>query len=149
MVRVLALHGYAQSAEIFKKKVSLPSWTLYIVPLTSGHLDECNQEIMWQEHRFWFVLSYASPIVLTIFASLVFLDAPILLKPADMPQSAGTAQALDTIQAPPDEPELQPRAWWKANSDKTVYYHVPETMEYMRNYLKNEKFDVSATLNRS
>ncbi|KAG8737635.1 hypothetical protein FRC10_007977 [Ceratobasidium sp. 414] len=80
MIRVLALHGYAQSAEIFKKK------------------------------------------------------------PADMPQSA-SAQALDTIQAPPEEPELQPRAWWRANREKTEYYGVTETAEYLRNYLKDQRFN--------
>lgn len=71
----------------------------------------------------------------------VFLDAPILLQPADLPQNFASAQALDTIQAPPDEPELQPRAWWRANLDKSIYYQVPETIEYLRDYLKDQKFN--------
>ncbi|KAF8601699.1 FSH1-domain-containing protein [Ceratobasidium sp. AG-I] len=105
MVRVLALHGYAQSAEIFKKKMSAVR-------------KACGKNV-----------------------DFVFLDAPIMLKPADMPNSASNVQALDTIQAAPDEPELQPRAWWTVNSDKSVYYHLPETVEYLKNYLKNERFD--------
>ncbi|KAG9077350.1 hypothetical protein FS749_010772 [Ceratobasidium sp. UAMH 11750] len=104
MIRVLALHGYAQSAEIFKKKMS-------------AIRKSCGKNI-----------------------EFVFLDAPILLQPADMPQSA-SAQALDTIQAPPDEPELQPRAWWRANREKTEYYGVSATVAYLRNYLKDQRFN--------
>ncbi|KAG8687381.1 hypothetical protein FRC09_013520, partial [Ceratobasidium sp. 395] len=58
-----------------------------------------------------------------------------------MPQSFSSAQALDTIQAPPEEPELQPRAWWRANREKTEYYGVPETVEYIRDYLKDQRFN--------
>jgi hypothetical protein len=75
--------------------------------------------------------------------TVVFLDAPILLQPADLPQSAASVQALDSIQAPPEEPELQPRAWWRANTDKSTYFGVPQTMEYLKNYLKDQKFNVS------
>ncbi|CUA75838.1 hypothetical protein RSOLAG22IIIB_12040 [Rhizoctonia solani] len=98
MIRILALHGYAQSGEIFKKKESKRS-------------------------------------------PLVFLDAPILLQPADMPQNFASAEALDTVKAPPEEPELQPRAWWRANLDKTEYYYVPETIAYLKNYLKDQRFN--------
>ncbi|KAF8740513.1 Serine hydrolase (FSH1), partial [Rhizoctonia solani] len=58
-----------------------------------------------------------------------------------MPQSFASVEALDTVKAPPEEPELQPRAWWRANSDRTVYYHVPETIEYLKNYLKDQRFN--------
>ena len=69
-----------------------------------------------------------------------------MLKPSDIPTFARNPQALDTIQAPPDKPELQPRGWWTVNSDETVYYHLPETMKYLKNYLKDERFDVSTVL---
>ncbi|KAF8756532.1 Serine hydrolase (FSH1) [Rhizoctonia solani] len=72
----------------------------------------------------------------------VFLDAPVLLQPADLPQSFASVEALDTVKAPPEEPELQPRAWWRANLDRTVYYHVPETIEYLKNYLKDQRFNL-------
>lgn len=105
MVRVLALHGYAQSAEIFKKKMSVIR-------------KACGKNV-----------------------EFVFVDAPILLQPTDMPQMSTSAQALDTIQASPEEPELQPRAWWRANQEKTQYYGVPQTVEYLRDYLKGQRFD--------
>lgn len=105
MIRILVLHGYAQSAEIFKKKMSVIR-------------KACGSNV-----------------------EFVFLDAPILLQPADMPQSTGSVQALDSIQAPPEEPELQPRAWWRANREKSIYYGVPQTMEYLRDYLKDQKFN--------
>ncbi|CAE6346996.1 unnamed protein product [Rhizoctonia solani] len=106
MIRILALHGYAQSAEIFRKKMGVLR-------------KACGKNV-----------------------EFVFLDAPILLQPVDMPQSAASVEALDTVKAPPEEPELQPRAWWRANSDKTDYYHVPETIEYLKNYLKDQKFNL-------
>ncbi|CCO37155.1 hypothetical protein BN14_11307 [Rhizoctonia solani AG-1 IB] len=105
MIRILALHGYAQSAEIFKKKMGVLR-------------KACGKNV-----------------------EFVFLDAPILLQPVDMPQTFASAEALDTVKAPPEEPELQPRAWWRANSDKTDYYHVPETIDYLKNYLKDQKFN--------
>ncbi|KAG8679306.1 large subunit of alpha-aminoadipate reductase, partial [Ceratobasidium sp. 423] len=74
-------------------------------------------------------------------AGAVFLDAPIMLQPVDMPGGIASAEALDTIKAAPEEPELQPRAWWRANQDKTVYYHVAETIEYLKNYLKDQRFN--------
>ncbi|KEP48528.1 serine hydrolase [Rhizoctonia solani 123E] len=104
MIRILALHGYAQSGEIFKKKMGVLR-------------KACGKNI-----------------------EFVFLDAPILLQPADMPQAFASVEALDTVKAPPEEPELQPRAWWRASQDKSVYYHVPETIEYLKNYLKDQRF---------
>ncbi|QRW25190.1 hypothetical protein RhiXN_07139 [Rhizoctonia solani] len=105
MIRILALHGYAQSAEIFKKKMGVLR-------------KACGKNV-----------------------EFVFLDAPVLLQPADLPQSFASVEALDTVKAPPEEPELQPRAWWRANLDRTVYYHVPETIEYLKNYLKDQRFN--------
>ncbi|KAF8601701.1 hypothetical protein BDV93DRAFT_524636 [Ceratobasidium sp. AG-I] len=105
MVRVLALHGYGQSAEIFKQKMNA---------ITKA----CGKDV-----------------------EFVFLDAPIMLNPADLLDVNGSAQAFDTIEAPPDMPELQPRAWWTGNSDETVYYRLPEMTRYLKNYLKNERFD--------
>ncbi|CAE6437446.1 unnamed protein product [Rhizoctonia solani] len=105
MIRILALHGYGQSGEIFKKKMGVLR-------------KACGKNV-----------------------EFVFLDAPIMLQPADMPQGVASVEALDTIKAAPEEPELQPRAWWKANPDRTVYYHLPETIEYLKNYLKDQRFN--------
>lgn len=105
MIRILALHGYAQSGEIFKKKMGVLR-------------KACGKNV-----------------------EFVFLDAPILLQPVDMPQGIASVEGLDTVKAAPEEPELQPRAWWRANSDKSVYYHVPETIEYLKNYLKDQRFN--------
>ncbi|CAE6424845.1 unnamed protein product [Rhizoctonia solani] len=105
MIRILALHGYAQSGEIFKKKMS-------------ALRKACGENI-----------------------EFVFLDAPILLQPVDMPQSSASVEALDTVKAPPEESELQPRAWWRGNQDKNGYHHIPETIEYLKNFLKDQRFN--------
>jgi hypothetical protein len=97
---------------------------------------------MWQKYR----IRYTVPFLLPVHsnASVVFLDAPILLQPGEVPEWATSLQALDSIQAPLGEPGLQPRAWWLANVGGTICHHVPQTMEYLGNYLKDQKFNVSS-----
>lgn len=85
----------------------------------------------------------------------VFLDAPHILQPIDVALDFGT------IERPPEpeqvdpaaevDPETIPRAWWRANDDKTVYRGVDETLVYVRDFLKKEvaskgPFDVSISL---
>lgn len=76
----------------------------------------------------------------------VFLDAPHILQPVDLvglssnsnPQA--TLEALDSAAEP--DPTLAPRAWWKVNEDRTVAYGLEETLELLRDVLKEQKFNV-------
>lgn len=74
-----------------------------------------------------------------------FLDAPHILQPVDLvglssnsnPQA--TLEALDSAAEP--DPTLAPRAWWKVNEDRTVAYGLEETLELLRDVLKEQKFN--------
>ncbi|KAG8939116.1 hypothetical protein FRC00_014173, partial [Tulasnella sp. 408] len=39
--------------------------------------------------------------------------------------------------------ELTPRAWWRANEDKTVYWGTDESVEYVKKLMVEQQFDVS------
>ncbi|KAF5375540.1 hypothetical protein D9615_009143 [Tricholomella constricta] len=68
---------------------------------------------------------------------LVFIDAPIILQPVDIPGSTSQSSesSLNT------DPTLTPRTWWKDNPDKTVAYGLKESIEAVRDVLKTRKFD--------
>jgi len=79
---------------------------------------------------------------------LVFIDAPHILQPADLPgpisQSPDTnlasLGAVEVANADVD-PTLTPRAWWKVNPDKTAAYGLRESIEAIRDILKSQRFD--------
>ncbi|KAF5382726.1 hypothetical protein D9615_002988 [Tricholomella constricta] len=75
----------------------------------------------------------------------VFIDAPHILQPADIPgSSSGTSLAsfgaAEAANADTD-PTLTPRAWWKVNTDRTVAYGLRESIEVARDVLKTRNFD--------
>jgi hypothetical protein len=78
-----------------------------------------------------------------LISRLVYVDGPHILV-APEPQSN-----LVSIDRPPpttiDDPELLPRAWWRANEERTTYFGVDESLTFLREFLqKQEKpFDVS------
>ena len=67
----------------------------------------------------------------------VFLDAPHILQPVDLPEDISS---LDRpAPTPMDDPLLIPRAWWRANEDRTVYSGVDESLIYVRDFLKAQE----------
>lgn len=70
---------------------------------------------------------------------IVFLDAPIVLSPADL-QFFGTKN-LDPSQkeASTDDETLVPRAWWRANDTNTKYLGFQETLNYIRDFLASQE----------
>jgi hypothetical protein len=59
--------------------------------------------------------------------------------------------ALESLGAPEaanadKDPSLMPRAWWKANAEKTKANGLAESLEYVKQVLKGRKFDVSSEL---
>ncbi|KAG6885046.1 hypothetical protein C0993_006373 [Termitomyces sp. T159_Od127] len=67
---------------------------------------------------------------------VVFIDAPHVLRPADLPGSSAAsfcaAEATSTVA----DPTLTPRAWWKVNPDKTASYGLSESLAFIRDILK-------------
>ncbi|KIJ41081.1 hypothetical protein M422DRAFT_75668 [Sphaerobolus stellatus SS14] len=73
----------------------------------------------------------------------VFLDAPTVLLVSDLPgHSLEWLQAAEA-NAAPSEPDdaLTPRAWWRANEDKTTYYGLEQSIELVRETLKKTRFN--------
>lgn len=74
---------------------------------------------------------------------LVFLDAPLVLQPADL-FGASTAD-LGASEANADDPTLTPRGWYKHSLDKTKAIGLDESLLLLRDTLKERKFDVRLT----
>ncbi|KAJ7120956.1 serine hydrolase FSH [Mycena epipterygia] len=72
----------------------------------------------------------------------VFLDAPIILQPADLfgsspsttttPDALGASEAIEMNEA---------RAWWTWNPNRTEAIGLPETLRVIRDILKTRTFD--------
>ena len=74
----------------------------------------------------------------------MFLDAPIVLHPVDLADAFGTdLSSLGASEASQEDPALLPRGWWKANKDRTSSEGLESTVEYLRDTVKDQKFDVS------
>ncbi|KAI0067570.1 FSH1-domain-containing protein [Artomyces pyxidatus] len=82
---------------------------------------------------------------------LVFVDAPIVLHPVDMPSAFGSAsnespESLAAFGAPEasataDDPKLTPRAWWKTNAARTVVAGLEESLDFLKSVLQGQHFD--------
>lgn len=70
----------------------------------------------------------------------------MILAPSDMEgfQSETTIAQMQRLSE--SAPELTPRAWWRASDDRTVYRGAEETIEYIKDLMMKEQFDVSALM---
>lgn len=77
----------------------------------------------------------------------MFIDAPHILRPADIPGSAPqmSETGLNATEASifDSDPSAAPRAWWKVNEDKTIAYGLRESVEAIRDLLHGRKFDLN------
>ena len=70
----------------------------------------------------------------------VFIDAPHVLVPADLPgHSLEWLQAAEANAAHTDD-SLTPRGWWRTNPEKTVCYGLQETLISLRDTLRGTTF---------
>ncbi|KAL0955690.1 hypothetical protein HGRIS_001914 [Hohenbuehelia grisea] len=70
-----------------------------------------------------------------------FFDAPIVLHPVDLSTFAANPQASLEALKSVDDPSATPRAWWRANDERTRAFGLEITLERLRDLLKREKFD--------
>lgn len=76
---------------------------------------------------------------------MVFIDAPIILQPIDLDgdpsnvslNSFGASEA----NAASSDPALTPRAWWKANPERTTAHGLEESLMVLRDVLTRDRFD--------
>jgi len=72
----------------------------------------------------------------------VFLNAPNTLEPSDIPgHTLQLLQAAESFASTETDDSLTPRAWWRANEDKTVYYGLEGSLELFKEVLSKNKFD--------
>lgn len=82
----------------------------------------------------------------------VFVDAPYVLKPADLVWSVNQVQELGlraevqaneaSMEAEAD-PSLTPRAWWAPDPERKRAVGIEEGILSLREVLQNNRFDVS------
>ncbi|KAG8957519.1 hypothetical protein FRC03_010066 [Tulasnella sp. 419] len=74
---------------------------------------------------------------------LTFVDGPIILAQADMEgfQSANTISSL--LENAQTSPESTPRAWWRANADRTLYEGIETSVRSIRELMtrSEHRFD--------
>ncbi|KAJ7165038.1 FSH1-domain-containing protein [Mycena filopes] len=70
----------------------------------------------------------------------VFVDAPMILKPADL-FGASSPAALDASEAGGVLPGSEARAWWTWSDHKTEAIGLPESLAFIRDVLKARRFD--------
>ncbi|KIJ15528.1 hypothetical protein PAXINDRAFT_169001 [Paxillus involutus ATCC 200175] len=101
--KVLMLHGYAQNASIFSKRL--------------GALRKAMGKDI----------------------EMVFIDGPVVLQPVDL--DGPTANALGASEVTTADPTLTPRAWWKANPDRTVASGLEDSLKLLRDVLRQDHYD--------
>lgn len=81
------------------------------------------------------------------YVFVVFADAPIVLHPADIPNDSKewleAAASNNNNSTTETDLALIPRGWWRANVDRTVMEGLERSLEYLKEILKNDTFDVS------
>jgi hypothetical protein len=81
------------------------------------------------------------PIHAILKLTLVFVDAPHVLQPADMFNGADLA-AQEATTSPDADPNLFARGWWRAFRDRSKAVGLDESLTTLRDILKDRHFEV-------
>lgn len=90
------------------------------------------------------VCRYIISLLLCLNICIVHAEAPIILRPVDLPQnlaSLGAAEAIVDSTGDSDSPELIARGWWLRHDPETMY----KCIEALRDLVKDQEvpYDVS------
>ncbi|KAI0795123.1 serine hydrolase FSH [Abortiporus biennis] len=74
---------------------------------------------------------------------LVFLDAPIILTPADLAETFNTPEELGASEATEEEtdPALLPRGWWKVDAERKKLTDIELSLALLRDTLSKDHYD--------
>lgn len=72
----------------------------------------------------------------------VFVDAPHVLEPVDLTGHGITFDTFEGVSAASEDPALKPRAWYKAEPTRTRTDGLEESLAYLRDTLKSQRFEV-------
>lgn len=73
----------------------------------------------------------------------VFVDGPIVLQPVDLDGHTANALGASEATAETSDPALTPRAWYKANPDRTVARGLEDALQTLRDVLLRDRYVVS------
>lgn len=74
----------------------------------------------------------------------MIVNAPHVLQPTELFASeAAQGAAGPTAEEIQADPDTAMRAWWRANKERTQAIGLLESLDYIRDILKESKFDVS------
>jgi hypothetical protein len=88
-------------------------------------------------------LSYHRRAVLCSAHLAVFVDGPIVLQPVDLDGFTSSALGASEITAATSDPTLTPRAWYKANPDRTVAKGLEDSLQMLKDVLLRDHYVVS------
>jgi hypothetical protein len=78
---------------------------------------------------------------------IVFIDGPIVLHPVDLDGSSAptslAALGASEVDTASSDPSATPRAWWKSNPERTVAHGMEDSLLYLRDILRRDRYDVS------
>ncbi|KAH7883241.1 FSH1-domain-containing protein [Phlebopus sp. FC_14] len=72
---------------------------------------------------------------------LVFVDGPIVLQPVDLDGFTSNDLGASEASLTASDPTLTPRAWWKANPDRTVAYGLQDSLAMLRDILQRDRYN--------
>ncbi|KAJ8581307.1 FSH1-domain-containing protein [Rhizopogon salebrosus TDB-379] len=76
---------------------------------------------------------------------LVFIDGPIVLHPVDLDGSSAptslAALGASEVDTASSDPSATPRAWWKSNPERTVAHGMEDSLLYLRDILRRDRYD--------
>ncbi|CDO72032.1 hypothetical protein BN946_scf184943.g67 [Trametes cinnabarina] len=131
--KVLMLHGYAQSATIFSKRLGALRKT-------------CGKDIEFGTVACTQCM-YMNPNCSQQYLA-VFVDAPHVLTPADLAeafQSSNDSSSLDDLGAPEaateTDPALAPRGWWSVDAARTKTVGLEDSIMLLREYLTKDHYE--------
>ena len=78
----------------------------------------------------------------------VFVDAPHVLEPVDLTGHGATLDAFGAHEASvtSEDPALKPRCWWRSDPTRTRTDGLEESLAFLRDILRTERFEVRASL---
>jgi len=71
---------------------------------------------------------------------MVFVDGPMVLQPVDLDDFTSSALDASEVTIATSDPALTPRAWYKANADRTVAKGLEDSLQMLKDVLSRDHY---------
>ncbi|KIJ66049.1 hypothetical protein HYDPIDRAFT_27248 [Hydnomerulius pinastri MD-312] len=71
----------------------------------------------------------------------MFIDAPVVLQPVDLDGLTANALGASEASTTGSDPAVTPRAWWKANAERTAAIGLEDSLQMLRDLLQQDRYD--------